>query len=180
MHSPLDSIPHIFGRMHAPVHRRTCIQHICTHTRSHDPSIPQQTFCCFLYLIFSVFSSVCIKIINLKNHKDRMVTASRIFHVILHSCIVHRAEFCSKNIRIIRKRNKFNFVPTKCEHKSWRTLSSFQNGAQDKQRKLRIMVTVQSLQTHEEHRTKFCLLLSGFRLQCEAATAMLKSTSAIY
>ena len=24
---PLDSIPHIFGLMHAPVHRRTCIQH---------------------------------------------------------------------------------------------------------------------------------------------------------
>ena len=47
MHSPLDSIPHIFGRMHAPVHRRTCFQHICTHTRSHAPSIPQQTFCCF-------------------------------------------------------------------------------------------------------------------------------------
>ena len=50
MHSPLDSIPHIFGRMHAPVHRRTCFQHICTHTRSHAPSIPQQTFCCFLCL----------------------------------------------------------------------------------------------------------------------------------
>ena len=28
MHSPLHSIPHIFGRMHAPVHRRTCIQHL--------------------------------------------------------------------------------------------------------------------------------------------------------
>ena len=39
MHSPLDSIPHIFGRMHAPVHRRTCFQHIRTHTRSHVPSI---------------------------------------------------------------------------------------------------------------------------------------------
>ena len=50
MHSPLDSIPHIFGRMHAPVHRRTRFQHICTHTRSHAPSIPQQTFCCFLCL----------------------------------------------------------------------------------------------------------------------------------
>ena len=31
----------MFGRMHAPVHRRTCIQHIRTHTRSHAPSIPQ-------------------------------------------------------------------------------------------------------------------------------------------
>ena len=50
MHSPLDSIPHILGRMHAPVHRRTCFQHKCTHTRSHVPSIPQQTFCCFLCL----------------------------------------------------------------------------------------------------------------------------------
>ena len=49
-YSPLDSIPHIFGRMHAPVHRRTCIQHIRTHTRSHAPSIPQQSFCCFFYL----------------------------------------------------------------------------------------------------------------------------------
>ena len=37
--------------MHAPVHRRTCIQHtcICTHTRSHAPSITEQIFCCFLY-----------------------------------------------------------------------------------------------------------------------------------
>ena len=47
MHSALYSIPHIFGRMHAPVHRRTCIQHIRTHTRSHAPSIPQHSFCCF-------------------------------------------------------------------------------------------------------------------------------------
>ena len=59
MHSPLDSIPHIFGRMHAPVHRRTCFQHICTHTRSHAPSIPQQTFCCFLCLSLLVAISLC-------------------------------------------------------------------------------------------------------------------------
>ena len=58
MHSPLDSIPHIFGRMHAPVHRRTCFQHICTHTRSHAPSIPQQTFCCFLCLSLLVVISL--------------------------------------------------------------------------------------------------------------------------
>ena len=57
MHSPLDSIPHIFGRMHAPVHRRTCFQHKCTHTRSHAPSIPQQTFCCFLRLSLLAASS---------------------------------------------------------------------------------------------------------------------------
>ena len=50
MHSPLDSIPHIFGRMHAPVHRRMCIQHIRTHTRSHAPSIPQHSFCCFYHI----------------------------------------------------------------------------------------------------------------------------------
>ena len=59
MHSPLDSIPHIFGRMHAPAHRRTCFQHICTHTRSHAPSIPQQTFCCLLCLSLLVVISLC-------------------------------------------------------------------------------------------------------------------------
>ena len=41
--------------MHAPVHRRTCIQHICTHTRSHAPSITEQIFCCFLCLSLPVF-----------------------------------------------------------------------------------------------------------------------------
>ena len=60
MHSPLDSIPHIFGRMHAPVHRRTCFQHICTHTRSHAPSIPQQTFCCFLCLSLFLLLFLCV------------------------------------------------------------------------------------------------------------------------
>ena len=27
-----------------------CIQHICTHTRSHAPSITEQIFCCFFYV----------------------------------------------------------------------------------------------------------------------------------
>ena len=58
MHSPLDSIArsHTFwAYMHAPVHRRTCIQHICMHTRSHAPSIPQQkptaAFGVYLFLL---------------------------------------------------------------------------------------------------------------------------------
>ena len=38
---------------------RTCFQHICTHTRSHAPSIPQQTFCCFLCLSLLVVISLC-------------------------------------------------------------------------------------------------------------------------
>ena len=40
---------------HAPVHRRTCIQHICMRTRSHAPSIPQQTYCCFYVYLFLLF-----------------------------------------------------------------------------------------------------------------------------
>ena len=60
--SPDWFFPHIFGRMHAPVHRRTCIQHIRTHTRSHAPSIPQQSFCCFFYLKY-------ISVLKLKKKK---------------------------------------------------------------------------------------------------------------
>ena len=79
MHSPLDSIPHTLGRMHAPVHRCTCIQHVCTHTRSHAPSIPQQTFCCFyVYLFLSLFlfvSSVCIKIFS--RRRSSYITTTR-------------------------------------------------------------------------------------------------------
>ena len=60
MHSPLDSNPHIFGCMHPPVHRCTCYyQHICMHTRSHAPSIPQQAFCCVLCLSLLVVISLC-------------------------------------------------------------------------------------------------------------------------
>ena len=33
--------------MQAPIHWRTCIQYICTHTRSHAPQTPQQTDCRF-------------------------------------------------------------------------------------------------------------------------------------
>ena len=42
------------------VHRRTCFQHICTHTRSHAPSIPQQTFCCFLCLSLFLLLFLCV------------------------------------------------------------------------------------------------------------------------
>ena len=66
MHSPLDSIPHTFGRMHAPVHRRTCYPaHMHTHTfpRPVDSSaillllFMSISSCCYFY----VFSSVCNK-----------------------------------------------------------------------------------------------------------------------
>ena len=66
MHSPLDSIPHTFGRMHAPVHRRTCYPaHMHAHTfpRPVDSSanllllFMSISSCCY----FNVFSSVCKK-----------------------------------------------------------------------------------------------------------------------
>ena len=59
-------IPHIFWRMHAPTHLRPCFQHICTHTRSHAPSIPQQTFCCFLCLSLLLVISLCFLLYVLK------------------------------------------------------------------------------------------------------------------
>ena len=55
----------------------TCFQHICTHARSHAPSIPQQTFCCFLCLSLLVVISLCFlklrtagkKITKIRNRK---------------------------------------------------------------------------------------------------------------
>ena len=62
-----------FGRIHAPVHRRTCFQHICTHTRSHAPSIPQQTFWCFLCLFLLLF--LCVFFLVCTNQfQNRMPT----------------------------------------------------------------------------------------------------------
>ena len=66
--------PHIFGRLHAPVHRRTCIQHICTHTLPKPRrflSKPLLLFisissCCYFY----GFSSVCIKIFYIMEPPD--------------------------------------------------------------------------------------------------------------
>ena len=66
MHSPLDSIPHTFRRMHAPVHRRTCYP---AHMHAHTFPLPVDSSanllllfmsissCCYFY----VFSSVCIE-----------------------------------------------------------------------------------------------------------------------
>ena len=105
MHSPLDSIPHIFGRMHAPVHRRTCFQHMCTHTRSHAPSIPQQTFCCFLCLSLFLLLFLCVffcmylkvaksyEIKKKKKKKKKKKSKLDYFHAGITSTRLHRPDW---------------------------------------------------------------------------------------
>ena len=83
MHSPLDSIPHTFGRMHAPVHRRTCYPaHMHAHTfpRPVDSTanllllFMSISSCCYFY----VFSSVCNKSLGtFKKTKCRWDFASK-------------------------------------------------------------------------------------------------------
>ena len=68
MHSPLDSIPHTLGVCTHP-YTGACahvILHICTHTRSHAPSIPQRTFCCFLCLSLPAVISMCFLLCVIK------------------------------------------------------------------------------------------------------------------
>ena len=69
LHSPLDSIPHIFGRMHAPVHRRTCIQHKYARTHVPSPVDSSANVLLLFFRIFSVFSSVCSKIFTYCGHR---------------------------------------------------------------------------------------------------------------
>ena len=66
-----------WSHMHAPVHRRTCIQHICTHTRSHAPSITEQIFCCFFMSISScLWKSFCLSIIYIYIGKKKKKTVT--------------------------------------------------------------------------------------------------------
>ena len=70
MHSPLDSIPHIYGRVHAPVHRRTCFQHICKRTHVPTPrrflSKPSAAFYLLLLLLFCVFFCMYLVLFGLR------------------------------------------------------------------------------------------------------------------
>ena len=51
------------GHMHAHVHRRTCVQHICTHTRSHASSITPANLLLFFY-VYLFLSLVVFPFIN--------------------------------------------------------------------------------------------------------------------